>query len=180
MNAENLVSPGTSLPIGPEATLLGPDHPDLALAAEIGTTAGLLNEDVDTVRAALLRHPDSSLGWGLLARHHLGVSDPDPAALLSGYAAARVGYHRGLDALRRAGWRGAGAVPVTHPANRGFLLCLVTLGEAAALIGEAAEADRIAEFVQQCDPAAPDALAAGVPAAGFASPTTSATTSSTL
>ena len=31
------------------------------------------------------------------------------------YAAYRVGYHRGLDALRANGWRGSGYVPSTAP-----------------------------------------------------------------
>lgn len=68
------------------------------------------------------------------------------------YAAARVGYHRGLDALRRNGWRGTGAVRWAHPENRGFLRCVAQLGEAAARIGEDDEAERCAVFLQQLDP----------------------------
>jgi len=42
------------------------------------------------------------------------ITPPESAASIaswndvSGYAFARVGYHRGLDQLRRAGWKGAG------------------------------------------------------------------------
>ncbi|WP_217565622.1 DUF3151 family protein, partial [Micrococcus sp. GbtcB5] len=58
-------------------------------------------------------------------------------------AYARVGYHRGLDALRRAGWRGAGPVPYAHVPNRGFLRALYALGCAAAGLGGAGEVERI-------------------------------------
>ena len=47
------------------------------------------------------------------------------------YACFRVGYHRGLDALRGAGWKGSGLVRWSHEANRGFLRCLDGLRSAA-------------------------------------------------
>jgi hypothetical protein len=43
---------------------------------------------------------------------------------IEAYAYARVGYHRGLDALRKAGWRGSGYVRWSHVENQGFLRCL--------------------------------------------------------
>src|SRR5215207_9140457 len=43
------------------------------------------------------------------------------------YAAYRVGYHRGLDALRANGWRGSGYVRWAAPSNHGFLRCLLGL-----------------------------------------------------
>src|SRR3712207_6893168 len=52
-----------------------------------------------------------------------------------------TGYHRGLDALRRAGWKGFGPVPWAHAPNQGFLRALHALGEAAGAIGEADEAE---------------------------------------
>jgi hypothetical protein len=69
------------------------------------------------------------------------------------YAAYRVGYHRGLDALRASGWRGSGYVRWADPSNRGFLGCLRGLGQMAAAIGEADEAERIDLFLRQLDPA---------------------------
>jgi Protein of unknown function (DUF3151) len=75
------------------------------------------------------------------------------------YAAFRVGYHRGLDALRANGWRGSGYVRWVDETNRGFLRCLRGLQQMAAAIGERDEADRIAVFMQQLDPS-------GIPAAG--------------
>ena len=98
-------------------------------------------------------HPTSSAAWAELAE----------AALAGGrnveaYAYARTGYHRGLDALRKAGWRGTGHVPWSHEPNRGFLRALHALGQAAVAIGEDDEAARCAQFLRDCDPAAEAAL----------------------
>jgi len=68
------------------------------------------------------------------------------------YSAARVGYHRGLDALRANGWRGSGYVSWAEESNQGFLRCLLALQNAAAEIGEADEAERCALFLLQLDP----------------------------
>lgn len=68
------------------------------------------------------------------------------------YACFRVGYHRGLDALRGAGWRGSGYVRWAVPSNRGFLLCLDGLAHAASSLGETEEAERCAQFIRQLEP----------------------------
>jgi hypothetical protein len=68
------------------------------------------------------------------------------------YAYFRVGYHRGLDALRQAGWRGSGYVRWAHEVNRGFLRALEGLRQSAAAIGEVAEEERCAQFLRQLDP----------------------------
>ena len=68
------------------------------------------------------------------------------------YACYRVGYHRGLDALRANGWRGSGYVRWGEPTNRGFLRALRGLGEMAAAIGEDDEAERCQLFLLQLDP----------------------------
>ena len=65
-----------------------------------------------------------------------------------------MGYHRGLDALRRNGWKGAGRIPFSHEGNRGFLRCLVALERAAAAIGETDEVSRIGDFLNEADPEA--------------------------
>jgi hypothetical protein len=75
------------------------------------------------------------------------------------YAAYRVGYHRGLDALRANGWKGSGYVRWAAETNRGFLRALRGLGQMAAEIGENDEAERISVFILQLDPA-------GLPASG--------------
>ena len=72
--------------------------------------------------------------------------------LVRPFADARVGYHRGLDALRGAGWRGSGYVRWRHESNRGFLRSLHALELAAAAIGETEEEQRCALFLRQLDP----------------------------
>ena len=92
------------------------------------------------------RHPESSLCWALLAEGALSVETPD--ADITAYAYARTGYHRGLDALRRSGWKGSGPIPWEHAPNRGFLRCLAALKQAAERIGEDDEAERCGQFLQ--------------------------------
>ena len=54
---------------------------------------------------------------------------------------------RGLDALRRNGWKGHGPIPWSHPGNQGFLRCLAALARAAGAIGEDDEAARCWKFL---------------------------------
>jgi len=102
------------------------------------------------------QHPGSSLGWALLAEESLGqqTRDGDVAA----YAYARTGYHRGLDALRRAGWRGSGPIPWEHEPNRGFLRALHALAVASERIGDTAEQERCAQFLRDSSETAHMAL----------------------
>ena len=97
--------------------------------------------------------PASSAPWALLA----DAAFADGHVVMS-YAYARTGYHRGLDALRRNGWKGFGPVPWSHEPNQGFLRALFALGRAAGAINETEEADRVATFLTECDPAAAAAL----------------------
>ena len=75
---------------------------------------------------------------------------------LEAYAFFRVGYHRGLDRLRAAGWRGSGRVPWAHRGNRGFLGSLAGLGRAAERLGEHDEATRCRDFLSTLAPEAAD------------------------
>lgn len=104
-------------------------------------------------QVAALR-PASSQAWADLADSAYVRQE-----VIESYAYARTGYHRGLDALRRAGWRGHGPVPWSHEPNRGFLRALHALGRAAAAIGEDDEARRCGQFLRDCDPQAEQALA---------------------
>ena len=99
------------------------------------------------------RFPASSDTCAALARRSLDAGDA-----VAAYAYARTGYHRGLDQLRKAGWRGSGPVPWSHEPNQGFLRSLHLLGKAADAIGEDDEAARCAQFLRDCDPSAADAL----------------------
>ena len=94
-------------------------------------------------------HPATSLPWAVLAEDALAAG-----RTVEGYAYARVGYHRGLDALRRSGWKGQGPVPWAHEPNRGFLRALASLAKAAGAIGEEPERERCTTFLADCDPAA--------------------------
>jgi hypothetical protein len=140
-------SPSDSLPVrltaGLPETVLPPEPAELsaALAAALDQPIERRRHAVaDVVRSA----PTSSAAWaelGSLARDDIEA-----------YACFRVGYHRGLDALRGAGWKGSGTVRWVHPSNRGFLHCLDGLRSTAGSIGEQAEEERCALFLRQLDP----------------------------
>lgn len=100
--------------------------------------------------------PTSSLAWAVLAEAAL---DADQA--VTAYAYARTGYHRGLDQLRRQGWRGFGPVPYSHENNRGFLRAVAALARAAKTIGEEDEYLRCLDLLNDCDPEAAGALGLG-------------------
>ena len=101
------------------------------------------------------KHPTSSLLWAVLAEEAWAEG-----RTIDSYAYSRVGYHRGLDSLRRNGWRGVGPIPWEHEPNRGFLRALYSLGRASAAIGEAEEPERIEKFLKDSDPAAKAAIEA--------------------
>jgi hypothetical protein len=103
------------------------------------------------------RHPASMEAWGRLA-----AAAMKDGRSIDAYAYARTGYHRGLDALRRNGWRGSGPVPWSHEGNRGFLRSLWALGRAAGALSETVEATRCAQFLDDCDPVAREAIEADV------------------
>ncbi|MFG2130783.1 DUF3151 domain-containing protein [Streptomyces sp. NPDC048751] len=88
-------------------------------------------------------HPEFSLAWAMLADDAF-----EAGRVVESYAYARTGYHRGLDQLRRAGWKGHGPIPWDHRPNRGFLRCLAALARAADTINEKPEADRCWQFLQ--------------------------------
>ncbi|HEX5543716.1 MAG TPA: DUF3151 domain-containing protein [Micromonospora sp.] len=132
----------------PPPTLL-PTNPDAEAALTAAKQAGT-DEAYASVAA---RFPTFSAAWAALAARAYAAGQT-----ISAYAYARTGYHRGLDQLRRNGWRGHGPVPWSHAPNRGFLRCLHLLSRAAGQIGEADEAARCAQMLRDCDPAAGDAL----------------------
>jgi Protein of unknown function (DUF3151) len=102
----------------------------------------------EAIAAVVARFPRFLDGWARLGEY----ARDDVEA----YAAFRVGYHRGLDALRGAGWRGSGYVRSVHPENLGFLRALDGLRRQAGRIGEADEEARCAEFLHQLDPNWPE------------------------
>ncbi|WP_311478051.1 DUF3151 domain-containing protein [uncultured Gulosibacter sp.] len=106
------------------------------------------------LEAIVAKHPASSLAWAELAQQARREEQTIPA-----YAYARVGYHRGLDALRKAGWRGQGPVPWSHEPNRGVLKSFWLLQQAAATIGETDEVERLGALLRDADPNAGAAIA---------------------
>ena len=121
--------------------VLPADDPQLVNALE----EALFSDDERTAVGALVAgEPTFIAGWA-----HLSEVGRDP---IERYAYARVGYHRGLDALRRHGWGGNGRVRWEHETNRGFLTCLVRLRDAAKEIGEQDEVERIDQFLHELDP----------------------------
>jgi hypothetical protein len=131
--------------LAPEPTLL-PDDPEARSEVESGADPA----------AVAGRHPTYLAAWAALAERALDSGDA-----VAAYAYARTGYHRGLDALRRSGWKGHGPVPWSHEPNRGWLRSLHALSRAAAAIGEADEADRCAAFLRDSSEEAANALKSG-------------------
>lgn len=126
------------------------DRPEVALPeapAELGDALAAASADADprpAIGRVVAANPTYLDGWAALAavgRDHIEQ-----------YAFARVGYHRGLDAIRRHGWGGRGYVRWQHDGNRGFLLCLARLRDAARAIGEDDEVTRINDFLVELDP----------------------------
>ncbi len=142
----------TDQPVGlhrgglPETVL--PPEPDEVVAALAEAAS---RTDPDDRRRALggiaADRPRCVAAWAML-----GDAARDD---IEAYAYYRVGYHRGLDQLRQAGWRGSGFVRSSHTENMGFLHALHGLGRVAATIGEDDEAQRCAEFLAQLDPSGP-------------------------
>src|SRR5664280_3732309 len=129
----------------------GPPSSD---TSPVRLTAGLpepiLPSEPDAVRVGL----ESALTQPADRRRH-AVSDvvrSDPMSLaawaalgslarddVEAYACFRVGYHRGLDALRSAGWKGSGTVRWAHEENRPFLRCLDGLRSCLLYTSDAAD-----------------------------------------
>ncbi|MBI9115864.1 DUF3151 domain-containing protein [Sanguibacter suaedae] len=126
--------PSANLLPGPAPAMLAEDHPDMTARSEVAGGRAVADVARD--------HPASSYAWAVLAEDALDRGDD-----VTAYAFARTGYHRGLDFLRRAGWRGQGPVPAEHVPNQGFLRALLALAEAAELIGEVEEAERCVAFL---------------------------------
>lgn len=114
--------------------------------------AAQLDAGTDPSRVAAAS-PTSSIAWAVLAERALDAGDA-----VTGYAFARTGYHRGLDQLRRNGWKGFGPVPWSHEPNRGFLRSTGALLRAAREIGESAEVERLHTLLSDSDPESLTAL----------------------
>ena len=135
-------------PIQMSAGLPSTVLPDADPALRHQLTQAIAGESPRQELAAIVAaNPRSLDGWAALGDHGVDAVEC--------YAFYRVGYHRGLDALRANGWRGSGYVRWSAPGNHGFLRCLAGLGAVADEIGEHDEAERCAQFLAQLDPSGP-------------------------
>jgi len=118
---------------------------DNAMQAELDAALASPERDRrDAVARVVAHHPRYLAAWAAL-----GDVARDS---IERYMAYRVGYHRGLDALRANGWKGSGYVRWSAKSNHGFLNCLDGLARTASVIGETDEATRCSQFLLQCDP----------------------------
>jgi hypothetical protein len=131
---------------GPPETEL-PEAPAESHAALESARRLPVEERPAATRVVAGSYPRLLEAWADLAELAAAAGDH-----VGAYAFARVGYHRGLDALRGAGWRGSGYVRSAHEPNRGFLRSLAALAAAAGAIGEEDEAERCRLFLRQLDP----------------------------
>lgn len=132
-------------PIHMSSGLPSTELPEPDAAAQNALSNALQSDDPRSgAAAAAAANPRWSLAWAVLGDHGRDTVER--------YAAYRVGYHRGLDALRANGWRGSGYVRWSAAGNRGFLRCLYGLSVMADAIGEADEAERCQQFLVQLDP----------------------------
>lgn len=138
------------LPMADRPDVVLPPAPAALDSALDAALAAAPEERRKRAAAVVADDPTFLAGWAALAE--LG-RDP-----VERYAYARVGYHRGLDAIRKHGWGGVGTVRWRHDTNRGFLRCLVRLRDAAAEIGEQEEVERISDFLTTLDPDWDDGL----------------------
>ena len=132
-------------PTGPPETVLPEPLPAFLDRIEAAGT------DIGELSVIVAEDPESLFGWAALGEAVEGAGAGSGYAVQA-YSAFRVGYHRGLDSLRKNGWRGSGYVRWRQPANRGFLRCLAGLARAARAIGEESEHERCEEFLRMLDP----------------------------
>ena len=141
-----VTQPVSFSPDGPSETVLPAEADDIR--------SGIEGADATGLAAIVAEHPTSLIGWAALGEQ-LESNASSIRDVVNAYAAFRVGYHRGLDSLRKNGWRGSGYVHWRHETNRGFLRCLAGLGRMAERIGESDEHQRVSEFLRQLDPSWP-------------------------
>ena len=126
------------------------ESPETRIDEPQGSLEALTSGGAGGAGEVAARYPECLAAWAALGDEAFAA-----ARFVEAYAYFRVGYHRGLDRVRQAGWRGSGRIPWAHEGNRGFLRSLRGLGQAAAAVGEEEEAARCAEFLDRLAPDAP-------------------------
>ncbi len=149
MSGHKVTFGGTGIP----QTVL-PAEPDDVIAAIEAMTALPADAQLEAAAEVAAAHPRSLLAWSELGARGRNT--------IEAYAYYRIGYHRGLDALRQNGWRGSGYVKWEHETNRPFLRCLAGLRASASQIGETDEVERCDLFLKQLEPTWGDLTAADI------------------
>ncbi len=136
----------------PPSVMLPPE-PDEAVAAldeALRIAPDGTEERYAALTAVARSWPSFVGGWAHLAEAARALGKEVEA-----YAFARTGYHRALDRLRGNGWRGMGLVPWAHEPNRSALLAFHELFQAAEIIGETSEVERLRTLLLDSDPTDP-------------------------
>lgn len=141
---------GIVLPLEPPEALAALDQ------AVSDRAAGRIAADAyqTALRAVVRRWPTCLEAWA-----RLGEWAQESGHDVEAFAYYRTGYHRGLDRLRGAGWRGAGRVPWEQRSNQGVLRAIHGLVWASAALGEPEEARRCHKLLLDSDPTDPFGVA---------------------
>ena len=98
-------------PSGPPETILPEADAGLRTALEEAAS------DEAALAGVVAANPVSLEAWAALGEA-VEARASDVRGHVEAYAYFRVGYHRGLDLLRKNGWKGSGYVRWEHPSNR--------------------------------------------------------------
>ncbi|AZA10837.1 DUF3151 domain-containing protein [Corynebacterium gerontici] len=109
------------------------------------------DQPASTDPSMALKHPASPAIWASLAVEAIDHASTDMERVHA-YALARTGYHRSLDRLRAAGWKGWGPIPFEHEPNQGVLKSIACLALASKMIGDDAEYERCRQMLSDADP----------------------------
>ena len=125
-------------------TILPEENSDVLKGLHNAESLGNNDEKYSSLLLLAESHPNSIAVWVALGTLS--------SLRMQSYAFYRIAYHRGLDSLRKNGWRGSGFVRWAHPTNRDFLLALDGLQRLSVEIGDLEEATRCQHFLIQLEP----------------------------
>ncbi|MFF2272914.1 DUF3151 family protein [Agromyces sp. NPDC058136] len=127
---------------------------EASLADEPEVRQALAEASRASVGAVVTEHPSSPLAWTELA--DLADSEARPIEAFA-YAAVAVEFAR--EQLAAAGWHAGASVPWAEEPNRAYLRALDTQRRAAAALGLAEQATRLADELASADAEAPARIA---------------------
>lgn len=125
-------------------TVLPSESSEILAGIEEAVSLEALTDTIAKLLRLAEKYPDSIAVWT-----QLGAASSEK---MQTYAFYRLAYHRGLDALRKNGWRGSGFVRWENSSNRSFLRALHGLQKLSEEIGDIEEATRCNHFLLQLEP----------------------------